>query len=187
MANSDITKRAIASAFLQLLEKKSFDRITVTAIAATCGINRQTFYYHFHDIYDLLSWIVEDSVESFMNETAQYDWQHKMIAILMAFQNSQGLVIKLFCTTDVAFFYHLLRDKIYELVLAEVDERCSDLPTCSRDREVVADFYTGGLIELLLTWIESGMRDAPEVVVHRWENALQSETLMRFSSVSRAN
>ena len=41
-------------ALLSLLEKKPFDKITVTDIVETCGINRNTFYYYYSDIYDLL-------------------------------------------------------------------------------------------------------------------------------------
>ena len=50
------TKEAIAQAFEGLLEKRSIDKITVKDIVAECGVNRQTFYYHFRDIYDLMEW-----------------------------------------------------------------------------------------------------------------------------------
>ena len=52
MRNS--TKTAIKEAFMTLLNKKPFDKITVKEIVEECGINRNTFYYHYEDIYDLL-------------------------------------------------------------------------------------------------------------------------------------
>ena len=52
MAN--FTKKAILSTFQDLLLEKPFDKITVSAIVARCGISPNTFYYHFADIYDLL-------------------------------------------------------------------------------------------------------------------------------------
>lgn len=48
------TKRAIGYAFKDLLKEKSFNKITITDIANNCAINRQTFYYHFQDIKDLV-------------------------------------------------------------------------------------------------------------------------------------
>ena len=48
------TKFAIAFAFKELLLEKSIDKITINDITEKCGINRQTFYYHFHDIYELI-------------------------------------------------------------------------------------------------------------------------------------
>lgn len=50
------TKRALAESLKKLLSKKNLDKITVKDIITDCGVNRQTFYYHFHDIYALTEW-----------------------------------------------------------------------------------------------------------------------------------
>ena len=47
-------KHDLAEALCQLLETKTLEKITVKDIVARCGVNRQTFYYHFHDVYDLM-------------------------------------------------------------------------------------------------------------------------------------
>ena len=52
-------KHDLAEALCQLLEAKTLEKITVKDIVARCGVNRQTFYYHFHDVYDLMRWIFE--------------------------------------------------------------------------------------------------------------------------------
>ena len=44
---SQITKRALASALKELLEHKPLNKITIADITEQCGVNRQTFYYHF--------------------------------------------------------------------------------------------------------------------------------------------
>ncbi len=51
------TKKAIAYTFKDLLKEKPFNKITINDIANKCDINRQTFYYHFQDIRDLIEWI----------------------------------------------------------------------------------------------------------------------------------
>ena len=48
------TELAIITAFWQLLEEKPYNKITVKNIVERCDINRNTFYYHFQDIPDLL-------------------------------------------------------------------------------------------------------------------------------------
>lgn len=53
------TKRIIADSLKRIMERKSFSKITVREIVDGCGINRNTFYYHFEDIYDLLKWMLE--------------------------------------------------------------------------------------------------------------------------------
>lgn len=52
------TKMAILQSFEHLLEDQAFDKITVSALIRDCGISRNTFYYHFKDVYDLLeAWL----------------------------------------------------------------------------------------------------------------------------------
>lgn len=57
MSDSLITKKAIAQCLKNLAAEKSFLKISIGDITAACGLNRQTFYYHFQDKYELLDWI----------------------------------------------------------------------------------------------------------------------------------
>ena len=49
-------KPMIAEAFLKLSKEKNIDKITVKDIVDTCGISRQSFYYHFQDILEVIEW-----------------------------------------------------------------------------------------------------------------------------------
>ena len=62
------TRKAIMQTFLHILKNKSLDRITVKDICEQCEINRNTFYYYFKDIYDVLEAIFEDEVRLVMDE-----------------------------------------------------------------------------------------------------------------------
>ena len=55
---SKFTQQAIIDTFLKMLACKSLDKITVKEIVNECGINRNTFYYYYKDIYDLLEDVV---------------------------------------------------------------------------------------------------------------------------------
>lgn len=54
------TEQLIIKTFLELVDEKSLDKITIQDIADQCGINRNTFYYHFADIYSLIETIFKD-------------------------------------------------------------------------------------------------------------------------------
>ena len=77
---SQITKNALATALKKLLSKKELSKITISNITEECGVNRQTFYYHFKDIYDLLEWIftnevieeIDNEIEETVLKTAEY-------------------------------------------------------------------------------------------------------------------
>lgn len=57
MDRGERTKRDIAHALLVLAEEKAYETITVSDIIARSGVSRNTFYYHFRDKEDLISWI----------------------------------------------------------------------------------------------------------------------------------
>ena len=57
MADSNITKRALALAMKELMKTTPFSKISVGDICEKCEMNRKSFYYHFKDKYDLINWI----------------------------------------------------------------------------------------------------------------------------------
>lgn len=57
MPDSNITKRALATALKSLMNAKPFAKISVGDICEFCDMNRKSFYYHFKDKYDLVNWI----------------------------------------------------------------------------------------------------------------------------------
>ena len=59
MADSNVTKRALATAMKQLMAAEPFSKISVGDICQVCQMNRKSFYYHFRDKYDLVNWIFQ--------------------------------------------------------------------------------------------------------------------------------
>lgn len=66
MAN--FTKQAIETAFLQLLNEKPLNKISVRDIVEKCGINRNSFYYHFQDIPSLIAEIITSYTDQLIEE-----------------------------------------------------------------------------------------------------------------------
>lgn len=59
MADSNITKKALALAMKELMQEKHFSKISISDICSRCDMNRKSFYYHFQDKYDLVNWIFD--------------------------------------------------------------------------------------------------------------------------------
>ena len=54
------TQQTILNTFGEMLDRMPFEKITVSALIRECGISRNTFYYHFEDIYGMLdAWLVK--------------------------------------------------------------------------------------------------------------------------------
>ena len=62
----DRTKQALAKALQDLLRTKTLEEVRVSELCARCDLQRQSFYYHFQDKYDLVAWIfLQDFTSAF--------------------------------------------------------------------------------------------------------------------------
>ena len=75
MAESSITKNALANSLKQLMKEKSLSKISIKDIVELCNMNRKSFYYHFKDKYDLVNWIYyTEFVKSFEGDDFNSEW-----------------------------------------------------------------------------------------------------------------
>ena len=65
-------KAMIAGTYLQLVQHGNVDKITVKALIDACHISRQTFYYHFRDIMDVLEWSIQRETARLVEETCKW-------------------------------------------------------------------------------------------------------------------
>ena len=59
----NFTKNAIKQNFIKQLNEKPLSQITVKSIVEECGINRNSFYYHYQDIPALIEEIIRESAD----------------------------------------------------------------------------------------------------------------------------
>jgi AcrR family transcriptional regulator len=57
----------MSEALKRLVKDRPFSNITVQDIVSECNINRNTFYYHFENNYDLLSFTYEQEVQNIVD------------------------------------------------------------------------------------------------------------------------
>lgn len=98
------TKKAIKDAFIQLLENKPIQKITVTELSKQALINKGTFYLHYNDIYDLYREVLSDFINFFV-ETIDfwdefYDYPEAFIEHFLALQDK--------CIKSISTTGHLL-------------------------------------------------------------------------------
>ena len=63
---TNTTKVAIKESIIRLLNRKPLNKITVKEIVDDCGINRNTFYYHYADISALLEEIFNEQSDQLL-------------------------------------------------------------------------------------------------------------------------
>lgn len=162
------TKQAITASFLKLLAEKPLDKITVKDIVEDCGISRNSFYYHYQDIFDLMDEIVQTETEKALGAHSDAaSWQDALISALHFALSHKRQVINMYrssCRNRVEQYLFCVTEKV---LLESVEALSKDLYTAEWDRRFLAHFYTYALVGLFREWVEDGLPDDPEAMIRR--------------------
>ena len=183
---SQITKKALAASLKNVLAGKSLDTVTVVDIAEDCGVNRQTFYYHFRDIFDLIDWIYTNEVTKALDGKKTYDsWQQGFLQIFEYVLANRSFVYKTYHSQSLAHLTRYLYDETYNLLIGVVEEKATGLAVREEDRKFIANFYKYAFVGLMLEWIDGGMMEKPATIIDRLSTLIQGDitiALERFST-----
>lgn len=77
------TRNELATALKELLKEKPITQVRVRELTDCCGLYRQTFYYHFEDVYDLLDWAFQQDVELLAGWQLRYSTKEEAFLALL--------------------------------------------------------------------------------------------------------
>ena len=87
-------KSVIADTFSEMLEEEDIDKITVTRLIAQCHISRQTFYYHFKDIMDVLEWTFRRATQELVEQSLNAEDRLKALTAYITFVRQNRTKLK---------------------------------------------------------------------------------------------
>lgn len=181
---SQVTKRALEQSLKNLLLKKPLTKITVSDIAADCGINRMTFYYHFKDIYDLVEWACLEDAKRALDEKKTCDtWQQGLLQIFEAVQQNKPFILNVYRCVHREQVEKYLQPLVDHLLLDIIQEKSVGMTVRDEDKQFIAQIYSYIFIGLMLDWIKEDMREDPQNIVDRLAKLITgsiSAALARF-------
>ena len=83
MAN--LTKEAIKKSLIKLLNERPINKITVKDIVEDCGINRNSFYYHFDDIPSLVEEMINREADRIIAEHSRIESIEECLEVAVSF------------------------------------------------------------------------------------------------------
>ena len=163
MAN--FTKQAIETAFLQLLNEKPLNKISVRDIVEKCGINRNSFYYHFQDIPSLIAEIITACTDRLIEEYPTISTLDECceMAVRYALRNRSA----------VMHIYHSVNRDLFEkstmrlceyAVTTYIDTAFPQHQLPEADRKAVIRFIKCQIFGMCIDWISDGMQDEALVI-----------------------
>ena len=154
---ADFTRKAIIETYISMIERMPASQVTVSALVKECGINRNTFYYHFRDIPDLLETIAETDADSIISSSDPADTLEDCLERAIGFALLRRKAVMNIYSSSSRNIFEVSLWRVVESVVRRYLERRygDDIP--SDRREAVVRYLKCVLFGLVSGWLESGM------------------------------
>lgn len=168
------TKQLIQKSFMQILENKSFESITVGDITKHAQINRGTFYLHYKDKFDLLDNIEQQLFEDLGNHIDELQThysvsktfekgQEQLAATLFSSIKMHAPMLKIFLSDRGRAGFHLrFRDAFSEKVRINLEKNEHFTANIKVPMEYFLSFITSAFLGLVEQWVQNGLDKTPE-------------------------
>lgn len=163
---AQFTKKAIMQCFIQMLNESPMDKISVVDIAERCGINRNTFYYYYCDIYALVKELFTIEAQRIAEkELSCATWQEVCLEALEFVRENRRAVYHLFHSNHRDLLEEYLYDVAHLEMVNFVRREAEGMPVKEEDINSLALFYTSALVGLVTRWMLEGMKAGVESIL----------------------
>lgn len=151
------TKQKLASTLIDLMQTKPIDEISVLSITSACKVNRQTFYYHFLNIYDLLTYIfLNEKIEGVNNAKSNLE----ALEIVLEYVSNNYNLFKntsLSAGKDllIEFFFNIF----YNVSIKSLNNVYLNKRLIDEDIKFIARFLGSGYSNIITNYINSEEED----------------------------
>lgn len=152
------TKEMLAESLMKLLARRTLDKITIQDIVDDCGYNRQTFYYHFHDIYDLIDWIFAAQTQELIEKCrACGSLDVGVEAVIAYMRENRRLILNILRSVNGEKLLDNLYRSAQSIVLSALENHPGVQELSMDYRELVAEGFKYALAGLLIDWMRAGI------------------------------
>lgn len=163
------SRKLIIQAFIELMQEKELEKITVTDIVKRADINRGTFYAHYQDTSAVIEQIGDDIIAKLIEFLDEFQYEN-------FFRNPLPLLVKIssYLEEDLEFYRILINSSGAEKFLTKLKkifviymELNSNVPESikkSSEFYIRTNFFAGGIISLYQLWFRGEMEQSLEAI-----------------------
>lgn len=168
---SEQTKLQLAAALKTLMAQKPMDKITISELTNICNIRRQSFYYHFEDIYDLLRWMIENEAISLLRQQeGTLLWKEGFLQLFRYLEENRAVCL---CALKSLGRDHLRRffeADIYAIIHRTIEQLGEKIGVRNNldsfvDVEMLTHFYVVALAGMMESWLLGEIDRTPEQLI----------------------
>ena len=169
------TRQAIMLCLLKLLDEKSIDKITVKDICERCEINRNTFYYYFGDIYEVLEAMIEfETEQSLKEEDAQASFYEELLQKYHLVLNYKKAISHLYDSKNrelVSNYFYIITENF---IRKHIRKEAEGMNVPEEEIKFIIDFYSNSLIGMMLRWMREKMPEKKDHLIRQWSLSYQA-------------
>lgn len=177
MSSPGITKAAIADAMKELMSQRPFSKISVGDVSEKCGLNRNSFYYHFKDKYDLVNWIFYTDIVGFLDEDGdgvEDDLREKsgwelLGEICEFFYDRKQFYSNALSVTGQNSFTQYFTNILKLLILSRYAPAQEDI----EEYEFCSMFLADAMVLAVTRWLNDGAKIPPDIFAGRIKKSLE--------------
>lgn len=179
------TKQALAKSLKQCMETKPFEKISVTNITEGCYLNRKSFYYHFQDKYDLLTWIFDSESQKYLsNKVYKNEWD-SMVDLFTYLDNNRKFYRKALRVEG----QNSLQEHFHKMLFSAVHEYLIQTTGKNDLNEFYIQFFVDAFFCAMMRWLEQEATVGPQEFIHKIEEcmAIDMQPLTKMATTERKN
>ncbi len=149
------TKDLIVNSFLKLICNEEFDKITVTDLVNDCQISRQTFYYHFDDIENMLEWAFQKETKIICNRAQSYaNWLDAALGYVDFLGKYELLLKRSMSSSKFILIYNMLYKSFFDFTNFFVSRKPKFRETLGKNSEFIIECSASSFVGLIILTIQ---------------------------------
>lgn len=155
-SSGEKTKIVLADSLRKLMKKKPFDKIKIREIVEECDLNRQTFYYHFQDIFALVEWMYRHDGTQIVNENYG---NHNILGVARAMaqyiEEHRDELISIIESKAEMYFFDFLMTGVGQCFDLLIDRYSEGKELSASYKKFLSRYYTNAVIGVTHDWIKA--------------------------------
>ena len=158
---ASFTRRAIKAAMEKLLNERPLSQITVKDIVAACGINRNTFYYHYQGIPELIKEMVDDEADAIIKSYPTLESLEDCLeTVVRTAMSKKRAILHIYNSASRDVYEQYLWSTCGHVVSVYMDTVLNGRRLPEDDWKIIHRYYTCVAFGCISHWMASGMRDS---------------------------
>ena len=147
------TEHALAKALKEMMSSQPLDSISVMELSKKCNVSRKTFYYHYHDTYDLLTQVFLD--EKIPNINFANDYDDLINVVWKYYQTNEKFVLATLASAGKDLFVEFIFHIFYVSSIKFINKIEESKKITISVKQSIARFYSSGYTNAIVNYLSN--------------------------------